>query len=98
MNRSPVTVLPITEYELVTDHYLGDHAGTGETSLLWVSRPDLVRLDAVDADQPLDGVTEDPRQHASVRHGEILRELIVEGAALVSQRLLHDTDALQRRT
>ena len=30
MDRSPVTVLPLTEYDLVTDMYTGDHAGPGK--------------------------------------------------------------------
>ena len=56
MERSPATILALTEYDLVTDTYGGDHAGPGETSLLWALRPDLVRLDAIDSRSPLDGV------------------------------------------
>ncbi len=97
MKRSPVTILPITEYDLVTDHYTGDHAGTGETSLLLASRPDLVRLDAVAADQTLDGVIgPDPRGTASTALGETLADTIVERAQAMAKRLLAGTTALER--
>ncbi len=98
MRRSPVTILPLTEYDLTTDAgYKGDHAGIGETSLLWSLRPDLVRLDVVPADAPLDGVLgADPRGAASAEHGAVLLTMIAERAAAVAGRLLHKTTALQR--
>jgi creatinine amidohydrolase len=98
MRRSPITILPLTAYDLTTDEgYKGDHAGIGETSLLWSLRPDLVRLDAVPADQPLDGVLgADPRGVASVEHGHALMGLIAERAAAFGTRLLRETSAAAR--
>lgn len=97
MRRSPVTVLPIVEYDLVAERYGGDHAGVGETSLLWATRPELVRLDAVAAERELAGVIgADPRAAASSGLGVELRELIVRRAADVARRHL-DVTALERR-
>lgn len=98
MRRSPVTILPVTEYDLTTDAgYKGDHAGIGETSLLWHLRPELVRLDAVSADAPLDGVLgADPRGAASPEHGAALLTMIAERTAAVATRLLCETTPLQR--
>lgn len=88
MERSPVTILPLTEYDLVTDTYTGDHAGIGETSLLWALRPDLIRLDAVPPDQSLDGVLgADPRGAASPERGEELLRLIGENGASAALRM-----------
>jgi len=87
MERSPVTILPLTEYDLVTDVYTGDHAGIGETSLLWAVRPELVRLDAVPSDAALDGVLgADPRGAASRERGENLLRLIAERTIESAQR------------
>lgn len=97
MQRSPVTILPLTEYDLVTDVYQGDHAGIGETSLLWSLRPDLVRLDHVPADQPLDGVIgTDPRGPANPEKGRELLQAIATRTAEVALRLLRQTSPLQR--
>lgn len=98
MRSSAVTILPLTPYDLVTDAgYTGDHAGIGETSLLWATHPELVHLDAVAADVPLDGILgRDPRGTASAEWGQALHERIVERTAEVSQRLLNDTSAEQR--
>jgi hypothetical protein len=98
MRRSPVTILPLTEYDLTTDlGYLGDHAGIGETSLLWALHPDLVRLDSVPPDAPLDGVIgDDPRGAASVERGRTLLEQIAGRAAEVGARLLNQTTPEQR--
>lgn len=97
MKRSPVTILPITEYDLVTDSYKGDHAGIGETSLLMMHRPDLVRLDAVPPAQPLDGVIgADPRGTASTALGQSLASAIVDRAHEVAQRLLSATTPVER--
>jgi GxxExxY protein len=76
-------ILPLTEYDLGYD---GDHAALGETSLLAV-RPDLVRLEAVAPDMPLEGIIgEDPRRQASAARGAELLEAIVERAAEMVQR------------
>lgn len=98
MRRSPVTILPVTEYDLTTDiGYKGDHAGEGETSLLWALRPELVRLDAVAADAPLDGVLgQDPRGVASAERGQKLLDDIASRNAEVGLRLLNRTSPVQR--
>jgi len=97
MQRSPVTILPLTEYDLVTDIYQGDHAGIGETSLLWSLRPDLIRLDHVPAHQPLDGVIgADPRGKASAEKGRELLQTIATRTSEVALRLLRQTSPLQR--
>jgi creatinine amidohydrolase len=98
MRRSPVTVLPVTEYDMTTDiGYKGDHAGEGETSLLWALRPDLVRLDAVGAGEPLDGVLgQDPRGVASRERGLTLLEDIAARNAAVALRLLDQTTPVDR--
>jgi creatinine amidohydrolase len=85
---SPVAILPLTEYDLTTDlGYDGDHAATGETSLMMAVRPDLVRLEAVAAEAPLEGIIgEDPRHRASAAYGKQLLEAIVERAAQMAQR------------
>jgi creatinine amidohydrolase len=85
---SPVAILPLTEYDLTTDlGYDGDHAATGETSLMMAVRPDLVRLEAVAAEAPLEGIIgEDPRHRASATYGKQLLEAIVERAAQMAQR------------
>jgi creatinine amidohydrolase len=63
MRRTPVTVLPIADYEVLLEFgNLGDHAGHWETSLLLGDRPDLVRLDALPGRGLVDGVIgADPR-------------------------------------
>ena len=97
MKRSAVTILPITEYDLVTDRYQGDHAGIGETSLLMAQRPDLVHLDAVPAEQPLDGVIgADPRGTASRTLGQALADAIAGRTQEVAQRLLSATTPVER--
>jgi creatinine amidohydrolase len=98
MQRSPITILPATEYDMTTDAgYTGDHAAVGETSLLWALREDLIKLDAVPAEDALDGVLgQDPRGEASREHGERIFETIASRTAEVAQRLLSNTDALAR--
>lgn len=89
MARSPLTVLPITPYDLVTDRYDGDHAGPGETSMLWALEPDLVHLDAVPAEAPLPGVIgPDPRGRADAGWGAATNALIAGRAAALALRLL----------
>ncbi len=98
MQRSAVTILPATPYDMTTDAgYTGDHAGIGETSLLWTVRPDLVRLDTLPRDQLLDGVLgADPREAASPARGLALAEVIVARTAEVALRLLQTTAPVQR--
>jgi creatinine amidohydrolase len=92
MSRSPVTILPITTYDLISEQYIGDHAGTGETSLLAALHPDLVKLDAVPAEARLDGVIgADPRGKATAEMGNTLLEGIVNTAGITAERLLHQS-------
>lgn len=96
MSRSPVSILPITTYDMIIDHYTGDHAGIGETSLLAALHPDLVRLDAVPAGAPLDGVLgADPRGAANAEWGSTMLDEIVNAAGSTAQRLLHQ-NAVER--
>lgn len=95
MLSSPVSVLPLTAYDLVTDFYKGDHAAAGETAMMQALHPDGVRLDAVAAEAALDGVLgSDPRQTSI--DGRHLVDTIMERSAAVSMRLLRQTTAIQR--
>jgi creatinine amidohydrolase len=98
MRRSPVTILPVTEYDLTTDiGYKGDHGGEGETSLLWALNPELIRLDAVPPETPLDGVLgQDPRGVAGPERGRTLLNDIAGRTSDVALRLLQDTSAVAR--
>lgn len=98
MERSPVTILAVTPYDMVTDIYLGDHAGTGETSTLWALRPELVQLDAVPPETPLDGIIgPDPRPDASAAKGQEIIKTTVTRTAEFALKLLHHTSALERQ-
>lgn len=97
MRRSSTLILPLTEYDLVTDQYQGDHAGIGETSLLWAVAPALVRLEQLPPDLALDGVIgADPRAAASPERGQELLTLISARAVEVASRLLRRTSAVER--
>jgi creatinine amidohydrolase len=98
MRHSPAAILPLTEYDLTTDlGYDGDHAAVGETSLLLAVRPDLVRLEAVAADTPLEGIIgEDPRRKASAARGAQLLEAIVERAAQMAEHFRAPAGLAQR--
>lgn len=92
MSRSPVTILPITTYDLISTSYTGDHAGIGETSLLQALEPTLVKLDAVPGDVRLDGVLgADPRGAASAERGRAMLDQIASAAQTVATRLLSQT-------
>ena len=90
MRESQAIILPLTEYDLTTDiGYDGDHAGIGETSLLWAARPELVRLNAVADGQPLEGVIgDDPRGKASAELGRKILTTIGERAGQMAMRFL----------
>lgn len=85
MHLLPVTIFPVTEYDLATDAgYFGDHAGVGETSLLWMHRPDLIHISAVPEESPLEGVFGiDPRGVASPEQGQKLFELMASRTAFM---------------
>jgi creatinine amidohydrolase len=84
------TVVPLADYELLTDiGATGDHAGVFETALLLADRPDLVHLD-LESDLP--GVIgDDPRGRATTELGEQALELASERAAVVLGRALHES-------
>jgi creatinine amidohydrolase len=81
------TVVPLADYELLTDlGAAGDHAGVWETSLLLPVRPDLVDLDR-EGDLP--GVIgDDPRGRASRELGEEGLELAADRVAAALDRAL----------
>jgi len=88
IKRSNAFVLPLTEYDTVTDMYAGDHAGLGEASLLLNFRPDLVRLDAVAASAPLPGVIgPEPRGAATAELGRQLTGAIAQRTTELAKRL-----------
>jgi creatinine amidohydrolase len=96
MQRTEVTIVPLTPYDLVTDLWQGDHAGPGETSLLWALEPKLVRLDAVAAGDPLPGVIgDDPRGRASQEWGAHLLDQIAGRSAALAL-VLHEATASRR--
>jgi creatinine amidohydrolase len=98
MRLSEAAILPVAEYDFTTDiGYLGDHAGIGETSLLWAVEPDLVRLDSVPASSPLEGVIgEDPRGKASRDWGLTLMNTISARSAEVALRFLHQEKSTRK--
>jgi creatinine amidohydrolase len=97
MRRTPITILPIAPYDLVTDVWTGDHAGIGETSLLWSFEPELIHLDRLPDNVNQHGIVgRDPRGEASADRGRELHELIAARAALVAARLLTETGAVER--
>ena len=98
MRQSSVTILPLTEYDLTTDHgYLGDHAATGETSLLWALAPELARVQDIPRHIPLDGVIgDDPRETASSEFGAELAQVITTRTADWALRLLQRTTPAER--
>ncbi len=97
MRRTPTTILPLAPYDLVTDVWTGDHAGVGETSLLWSFEPDLIHLERLPENVNLHGIVgKDPREQASADRGRALRELIAARSAQVAARLLDETGAVER--
>jgi creatinine amidohydrolase len=97
MRRTKAFILPLTEYDTVTDIYAGDHAGRGEASLLLSMRPDLVRLDAVPLHEPLPGVLgPEPRGHASAALGAQIAQAIATRSARLAHRLLANSEERQR--
>ncbi len=85
--RLQIPVLGTPEYWLAHDAgYLGDHAGIGETSLLWYLQPDLVALDRIGAD-PDYGRDGRIRDASSPELGQRYATLIVERLARLAQAM-----------
>lgn len=86
--RLQIPVLGTPEYWLAHDiGYLGDHAGIGETSLLWHLMPELVAMDRIndDPDYGRDGVIEGG---ASQELGQRYSELITDRLAHLARRMV----------
>jgi creatinine amidohydrolase len=82
--RLQIPVLGTPEYWLALDAgYLGDHAGIGETSLLWHLEPELVQMDRIRSD-PDYGGDDRIERGASPELGERYAEVIVERLATVA--------------
>lgn len=85
--RLQIPVLGTPEYWLAHDAgYLGDHAGIGETSLLWHLHPDLVAMERIRSD-PDYGKDDRIERGASPELGRRYADLIVERLAHLAQRM-----------
>jgi creatinine amidohydrolase len=90
--RLQIPVLGTPEYWLALDAgYHGDHAGIGETSLLWHLEPELVRMERIRSD-PDYGRDDRIEKGASTELGRRYAELIVSRLARVAQ-VMPDWDA-----
>lgn len=82
--RLQIPVLGIPEYWLALDAgYLGDHAGIGETSLLWHLEPDLVAIDRIRND-PDYGKNDCIEKGSSPELGQTYAELIIDRLACLA--------------
>ena len=82
--RLQIPVLGTPEYWLALDAgYLGDHAGIGETSLLWHLAPDLVAISRVEQD-PVYGKDATIRDGASRDLGRRYADLIIQRLSTVA--------------
>lgn len=95
--RLRIPVLGTPEYWLAHDAgYLGDHAGIGETSLLWYLQPDLVALNRID-DDPDYGKDGRIRDGSSPILGKQYADLIVGRLATLARAMpTWDDDQLDR--
>src|SRR5690606_23336523 len=85
--RLQIPILGTPEYWLAHDAgYLGDHAGIGETSLLWYLQPDLVALNRIDND-PDYGRDGRIRDGSSPELGKRYAELIVQRLAVLAKAM-----------
>lgn len=85
--RLQIPVLGTAEYWLALDEgYLGDHAGIGETSLLWYLHPDLVAMDRIDDDPDYgrDGII---RDGSSPELGQRYAETIIDRLARLARAM-----------
>ncbi|MBT5875574.1 MAG: creatininase family protein [Candidatus Latescibacteria bacterium] len=93
--RLQIPVLGTPEYWLAMDiGYHGDHAGIGETSLLWHLHPDLVAMDRIDAD-PVYGKDDRIKSGASAELGRKYADRITDRLAALA-RQMPEWDAAQR--
>ncbi len=82
--RLRIPVLGTPEYWLAHDvGYRGDHAGIGETSLLWYLQPELVALNRIDRD-PDYGKDGHIRDGSSLARGKRYADVIIERLATVA--------------
>jgi creatinine amidohydrolase len=85
--RLQIPVLGTPEYWLAHDEgYLGDHAGIGETSLLWHLRPELVDIARIRQD-PEYGATDAIERGSSPELGKRYAEVIVTRLATVARQM-----------
>ena len=83
--RLQMPILGTAEYWLALDEgYGGDHAGIGETSLLWYLQPDLVAMDRI-GDDPDYGGDERIRDGSSPALGERYATTIIRRLAALAQ-------------
>ena len=93
--RLQIPVLGAPEYWLAHDiGYLGDHAGIGETSLLWHLLPELVAMDRIN-DDPDYGHEGRIERGASPELGRRYADLITDRLAHLARRMV-DWDASTR--
>ncbi|WNR46261.1 creatininase family protein [Paenibacillus roseipurpureus] len=86
--RLQIPVLGTPEYWLALDAgYLGDHAGIGETSLLWHLHPELVEIERIrgDVDYGVDDIIE---KGSSPELGKKYADLITHRLATVAQAMV----------
>lgn len=93
--RLQIPVLGTPEYWLAMDlGYHGDHAGIGETSLLWHLHPDLVAIDRIDSD-PVYGKDDRIKTGASAELGRRYADCITDRLSKLA-RQMPEWDAEQR--
>jgi len=93
--RLQIPVLGTPEYWLALDKgYLGDHAGIGETSLLWYLQPDLVAMERIECD-PVYGADDIIKEGASPALGKFYAETIISRLATVAQAMPTWSEATQ---
>jgi creatinine amidohydrolase len=91
--RLQIPVLGTAEYWLAQDvGYLGDHAGIGETSLLWHLHPELVAVERIRSD-PEYGRTDRIEKGSSPELGARYAAVIVERLARLARGMVSWSDA-----
>jgi hypothetical protein len=95
--RLQIPVLGTPEYWLAHDAgYLGDHAGIGETSLLWHLHPELVDIERIRQD-PEYGATDAIEKGSSPELGQKYADLITTRLAKLA-RAMPDWSELDKRS